>query len=163
MGVAIGAKTTRLGRSGSLLAFAVVALALAGCGGGGALSHAQFVSRADAECRATNARIAALPTPSNLKGLASYATGTRSATARLHQALSALETPKSDQPALGRYLAVLEQGNAMLARISTAATAGESAAVSALGKELAALPTSSLASKAGLPTCAADTGSSTGG
>jgi hypothetical protein len=161
--VAIGAKTTRLGRSGSLLALGGVALGLAGCGGGGSLSHAQFVSRADAECRATNTRIAALPTPSNLKGLAGYATGTRSATAQLRQALSALETPKSDQPALGRYLAALDQGNAILARISTAAAAGESASVSSLGKELAALPTSSLASKAGLPTCAADTGSNTTG
>jgi hypothetical protein len=159
----MAAETTRLGRSGLLLALVGVAVGLAGCGGSGSLSHAQFVRRADAECRATNSRIAALPTPSNLKGLASYATGTRSATAQLRQTLAALETPKVDQPALGRYLAALEQGNAILARISTAAAAGESATVSSLGKELAALPTSSLASKAGLPTCAADTGSNTAG
>jgi hypothetical protein len=161
--VAIGAKTTRPGRSGSLLALVGVAVGLAGCGGGGSLSQAQFVSRADAECRATNSRIAALPTPSNLTGLASYASGTRSATAQLHQSLASLKTPKADQPTLARYLAVLEHGNAILARISTAAAAGESASVSSLGKELAALPTASLASKAGLPTCAADTGSSTTG
>jgi hypothetical protein len=159
----MGAETTRLGRSGSLLALVGVAVGLAGCGGSGTLSHARFVSRADAECRATNSRIAALPTPSNLKGLASYATGTRSATVQLRQALAALKTPKVDQPALDRYLAALGQGNAILVRISTAAAAGESATVSSLGKELAALPTSSLASKAGLPTCAADAGSNTTG
>jgi hypothetical protein len=130
------------------------AVALAGCGSSGALTHAQLVSRANAVCRTTDAQIAALPTPRNLQALASYATSTRSATARLQQSLSALHASTSDKPALIRYLAALQQGDALLARIATAAAGGQSATVSSLGDQLAAVPAGALAADAGLSACA---------
>ena len=137
-----------------LWTLAGTAVALAGCGSSGALTHAQLVSRANAACRTTDAQIAALPAPRNLQALASYATSTRSETARLRQSLSALHASTSDQPALTRYLGALEQGDALLARVATAAAGGESATVSSLGDQLAAVPAGTLAADAGLSVCA---------
>jgi hypothetical protein len=132
-------------------------LVIAGCGSSGSsgtLSQAQLVSRANAACSATNARIADQAGPSSLKELAGYASSTRAATVQLQHSLSALKPPSSESAALDRYLAALEQGNALLARISSAAGAGEGAAVSSLGKELAKIPTATLANAAGLSACA---------
>jgi hypothetical protein len=130
---------------------------IAGCGstgGSGSLSRAQLVSRANAACSATDARIADQAGPSSLEQLAGYASSTRAATVQLQHSLAALKAPSSESAALGRYLAALEQGNALLARISSAADAGEGAAVSSLGKELAKIPTATLANAAGLSACA---------
>jgi hypothetical protein len=137
-------------------ALAGAVLLLAGCGssGSGTLSRAQLITRANAACSSTNARIAAQPEPSSLEALAGYASDTRSATTQLQQSLSALKAPASDSAAFDRYVAALEQGDALLARISSAAGAEEGAAVSSLGKELAKIPTATLADAAGLSACA---------
>ena len=80
----------RRGRWG-LASVLIAALVLAGCGGSsssGTLSRAQLVSRANAACSATNARIADQAGPSSLKQLAGYASSTRAATVQLQHSLS---------------------------------------------------------------------------
>lgn len=139
---------------GGLATLAAGAALLAGCGSSATLSHAQLISKADSACSATNAKIASLPAPSSLAALATYASGTRSATTQLHQKLAGLKASSADKAAVDRYLAALEQGNSLLARISSAAAKGDSSAVSSLGTELAAVPTATLASDAGLTDCA---------
>jgi hypothetical protein len=138
--------------SGGLLAS--VTLALAGCGSSGTLSHAELVSRADTACRETNANIARLSGPRDLKALASYATSTRTLTSQLEQSLSALTPPSADRAALNRYLASLRRGDTILAQLSTAAAGGDRAAVSSLGEELAGLHSGALAAAADLSSCA---------
>lgn len=145
------------GRTGKGLLLPVLAagtVGLAGCGGSSTLSHAQLVSKGNSACQATNATIAALPAPGTLKDLSSYADSTRAATTQLRHKLASLKAPTADQAGVKKYLAALAQGDVLLGRISTAAARGESSAVSALGSELAALPTSTLASAVGLSQCA---------
>jgi hypothetical protein len=138
---------------------ALTAVALAGCGSSGSLTHAQLVSDANAVCKATNAQIATLPVPRDLQALATYAASTRTATTHLQQQLSALHASTSDQPAVARYVAALKQGDALLGRISSAAAGGDSASVSSLGDQLAAVPAGTLAADAGFSACATPTSS----
>ena len=126
------------------------------------MSHAQLVSRADTACRETNASIARLSGPHNLKALASYATSTRALTSQLEQTLSALKPPSADRASLNRYLASLRRGDTILARLSTAAAGGDRAAVSSLGEALAGLRSGALAAAADLSSCALPTTTSSG-
>jgi hypothetical protein len=139
------------------VAIGAVAVVAAGCGGSASLSHAQLVDRADAYCHSATERVAALTAPSTLSALAGYANQTRQETAQLAQELKGLKASGSDKQALGRYVSALEKGNALLSRIATAANAGEGSTVGSLGRELAAVPTATLASSDGLTDCAQST------
>jgi len=137
--------------------------ALAGCGSSGGLSHAQFVSRADSYCHEATARVAALTAPSSLSSLAGYADQTRAETVQLANRLASLKPSGSDKQALARYVSSLDTGNALLARIATAAAANEATTVGTLGKELAAVPTAAIATDAGLTDCAQSTAAAAAG
>jgi hypothetical protein len=138
-------------------------LALGGCGGSGALSHSQFVARADSYCHQATARVAALTAPSSLTSLSAYADQTRAQTVELAGRLRTLKPPGSDRQVLDNYVAALEKGNALLAQIAAAAAANEGATVGTLGKDLAAVPTAAIASEGGLAQCAQSTATATAG
>lgn len=140
-----------------------IVLALAGCGGSGGLSHSQLVSKADAYCHQTTARVAALTSPSSLSSLSAYADQTRAETVELASRLKTLKAPSADEQVLDNYIAALEKGNELLSRIAAAAAANESATVGTLGKELAAVPTAAIASEGGLSQCAQSTATVTAG
>jgi hypothetical protein len=135
---------------------------LAGCGGNSALStassqmltHQQLVRRADAACRSFDRQIGQLPEPKGLSTLAKYVAETRSATVKLHKQLSGLRPPQRDRAAMGRFLRALEQGNTLLAEISSAAAAGHASAVGSLGQKLEAIDAGNLAAPLGLSNCA---------
>jgi hypothetical protein len=143
----------------------VVLLALAGCGGAsksstatssGTAKSAAFAT-AERDCADVASRVASLTAPSNLSSLAAYTDQTRAETTELASQLSKLKLSGADGEALKRYVAALNQGNALLTRIAAAASANESSAVGTLGKELAAVPTAAIAAEAGLTKCAEST------
>ncbi len=138
-------------------------LVLSGCGGSGTLSHSQLVAKADSYCRQATTRVAALTAPSSLTSLSAYADQTRVETVALAGRLKTLKAPSSDKQVLDNYIAALEKGNQLLARIAAAAAANESSTVGTLGKELAAVPTAAIASEGGLSQCAQSTATATAG
>ena len=135
---------------------AAAILALAGCGGGAqTLSRHQLTVQAEVACRDANGRIASLREPRGLDGLAAYARGTRAITARLRRQIGALRAPSAERPAVARYLAALDRGNALLVALSTAAAAGDRGEVQALGERLVKTMAGPLAAQAGFHSCAA--------
>ncbi len=91
--------------------FLVLACAflVAGCGGGGGrLSHAGFVKRADTLCRASVAKLKALNNPTNLSELAVYLQEARPIRAHFLDEARKLQPPKRDLALWRRALALDE-------------------------------------------------------
>jgi hypothetical protein len=162
----------------------VTALALAGCGGdsgGGssapttaasmpprtatapaALTHAQLVKQADAACaRATDA-IGAIPAARSLSALAEYAAAVRDVGTDLREQLGALKPGADDQAAYATYLDGIDASNAALDAMRTAAQDGDAGAVRAAARKIDETAVGVLATRAGLPGCAATAPAATG-
>ena len=80
-------------------------LATAGCGGGGRLSHGDFVKRADAVCSAFRAKTARIARPRTYKDIVAYVGKTRPLYEAARIKLTGLEPPAKDEPAVRTWLA----------------------------------------------------------
>jgi hypothetical protein len=164
---------------------AVGALALAGCGGdsGGAasattataiatspttattsaaLSHAQLVARADAACRRAADAIAQVPAARSLDALADYAAQVHDVGTQLRDRLGALRPATADQASFSTYLDGVDASNEALDAMRTAAQDGDAAGVRAAAKAIDDAAVGVLATRAGLPGCAATTADEAG-
>jgi hypothetical protein len=139
----------------------VVALLVAGCGGG--IDHRQYVQRADAICTFTLRSVRSL-TPPELAGAASardaslavYLDQLLPLLRRELRQLRALPHPSqraAQTRAQDRYLASLSHSVGQFASFATAARAGDGNVVNMLEAELAADPAPRLAAAYGLSAC----------
>ena len=122
----------------------LAAVALAGCGGGGAvhehpLSKAQFLSRADAICVTGNKRINALQKPTDMPGIATYMAEALPIAEEVQTKLNALVPPTLDKGRYSRLLGMLAQAVSKVSEVRSAAEAGEEQRVRRLNNDLAAL------------------------
>jgi hypothetical protein len=153
------------------------ALAMAGCGGdsgggssapttaatapartattSGALTHAQLVSQADAACAKASDAIGAIPAARSLSALAEYAAAVRRVGQDLREQLGALKPGADDQAAYATYLDGIDASNAALDAMRTAAQGGDAQAVRAAAATIDKTAVGVLATRAGLPGCAA--------
>jgi soluble cytochrome b562 len=153
-----------------------VALAMAGCGGdsggssapttaaaapartattSGALTHAQLVAQADAACAKASDAIGAIPVARSLSALAEYAAAVRRVGQDLREQLGALKPGADDQAAYATYLDGIDASNAALDAMRTAAQGGDARAVRAAAATIDKTAVGVLATRAGLPGCAA--------
>jgi hypothetical protein len=88
---------------------AVAVAALAGCGGGGTLSKADFVSRADAICKRYSARIKAIPQPKSPAGIPRFVERALPLTRKELAELRALRPPAKDAGTVRRILDEFER------------------------------------------------------
>lgn len=127
-----------------LVAAAVGALALAGCGGSsgagsGSLTTAQLVSKVNAICTQVNNKIAALPAIHTSSDLLS--TGAREmtmTTAALVQ-LKALDAPAGQKAALARYVAGIGQESTLASQLLVAVKAGDAGKMKTLSARAGSL------------------------
>lgn len=109
-------------RTVAIAALAGVA-ALAGCGGSGRLSHADFVRSADGICSRYDARVKRLGTPRTLAQIERYAARVLPIYRRAVGELAALAPPRQDEPAVRAWLAsdrrVERQVESLLAAVRT--------------------------------------------
>jgi hypothetical protein len=121
-------------------AILLLALALAGCGGGGRLSHNAFVARVDALCKASVAEVKKVEKPTSAAGLPRYLADVRPIQSRFLERARKLRPPARDEPVWRQALAfdrrVLHQYDLM----GAAARRGDEKAVARIGRGLAALP-----------------------
>jgi hypothetical protein len=141
-----------------LIAAAIAAVALAGCGGSSTLSHAQLATRADTACRQADAAAAGLAAPGNsYASLAHYASELSPIVRTLTDKLGALKANASDRPALQRYLAALRAGDHGLALVGNASSAAQVAQATSL---VSSQSIPAVANALGAPTCGASIPSS---
>jgi hypothetical protein len=154
------------------------ALVLAGCGGdsdgggasapstaasvpartattAGVLTHAQLVAKADAACAKASDAIGAIPVARSLSALAEYAAAARRVGQDLREQLGALKPGVDDQGAYATYLDGIDAANAALDAMRTAAQGGDAKAVRAAAATIDKTAVGVLATRAGLPGCAA--------
>ena len=93
---------------------AASALATAGCGGGGRLSHGDFVKRADAVCTAFRSSTARIARPRTYNDIVAYVRKTRPLYEAARIRLARLKPPKRDEPAVRTWLAADKQISAAL-------------------------------------------------
>jgi hypothetical protein len=113
-----------------LLAAAGV-FATSGCGGGGRLSHADFVKRADAVCTAFRSKTQAIARPRTYKDIVAYVRRTRPLYEAARLKLTALQPPAKDAPAVHEWLAADKQISAALEDLGVAALRHDFPAVTA--------------------------------
>jgi hypothetical protein len=158
----------------------VTALVLSGCGGdsgggssvprttaaapaatattsSGALTHAQLVERADAACAKAADAITAIPVARSLSALADYAAQARRVGGDLRDQLGALTPGADDRAAFATYLDGIDASNEALDAMRTAAQDGDADAVRAAAASIDKTAVGVLATRAGLPGCAATT------
>jgi hypothetical protein len=162
----------------------VTALALAGCGGddgGGpsgattpattapaatapemattttpaSLTHAELVEQADAACAKASEAIGAIPVARSLSALAEYAAAARRVGDDLRERLGALQPSAEDQAAYATYLDGIDASNAALDAMRTAAQDGDADGVRNAAQTIDETAVGVLATRAGLPGCAA--------
>jgi hypothetical protein len=97
------------------------ALATAGCGGGGRLSHADFVKRADAVCTAFRASTARIARPRAYSDIVAYVGKTRPLYEAARIKLERLRPPSRDEPAVRTWLAADKRISAALRDLGQAA------------------------------------------
>ncbi len=85
------------------LAFAVAAL-VAGCGGSGRLSKADYVKQADAICTKYNAKLKALARPTSIGDLAAYVDKALPLARKGDDELRALKPPKDEEQKAKEWL-----------------------------------------------------------
>ena len=115
----------------ALLVLGLLAVVLAGCGGGGGgsrLSHAQLVKQGDAICVAASGEIDKLGDPASLADVARV--GAKLATIRSGETdeLAALKAAKDDEDGQTAMIAALRARDATLKDLVTAARKGDQAA-----------------------------------
>lgn len=147
-------------RRASLIAIVLAAaLALAGCGGGGgktALSKAEFVSQANALCKAYRAKIDKLGTPSGVDDLITLAGKAIPISEEGVAGLRALQPPAELQADVDAWLATGDVNVAKLKELLAAAKKKDLTAISKISDEGQANSDQAkqLASKLGLTECA---------
>ncbi len=109
----------------------VIALALAGCGGGAP----GFQAKANEICRATAAKSKAIPKPSNLAGVSSYLAHALPLAEQGLAKLKALTPPASNKAAYAGLLSNLEQQDALLRRTEAAVKARDPAKIQSIAQE----------------------------
>jgi hypothetical protein len=113
-----------------LLLAAAGALATAGCGDGGRLSHADFVKRADAVCTAFRASTQSVARPRTYSDIVAYVRKTRPLYEAARIKLEALKPPVKDKPAVRTWLAADKQISDALRDLGAAALRRDFPAVS---------------------------------
>jgi len=171
-------RSARLGARVAAGAAVLAALTLAACGGdgGGAapgttaapapastaaagapLSHAQLVAQADAACAKASKAIAGVPAARSLSALAGYASRVQAIGNDLHDALGALRPAAADRAAYAKYVDGVRASNAALDALRTAAQNADADGVRAAARSIDDVAVGVLATRAGLPGCAATT------
>lgn len=158
------------------------ALLLAGCGGdsGGspsaptataraqtattpvAMTHEELVAAADALCAKATTAIAKIPAARSLSGLADYAASVQAVGNTLHDELSALRPASAERDALATYLDGIATANQALDEMRSAAQDGDAEGVRAAARTIDETAVGVLATRAGLPGCAATVTDGTG-
>jgi hypothetical protein len=123
---------------GSLAAGSAGALLLAGCGGGGQLSHGDFVKRADAVCTAFRSSTERIARPRTYEDIVAYVKKTRPMYEAARIKLSALKPPPKDKPAVGRWLAADKRISQALGDLGDAALRHDFPAVTAAANRIQA-------------------------
>jgi len=133
----------------------VPALVLAGCGGGGRLSHGDFTSRANAVCSAFRASTERIARPRTYSDIVAYVKKTRPLYEAARLRLAALEPPAKDEPVVKRWLAADKQISAALGDLGDAALRHDFPAVTAAANRIQAEGVESrhAAQELGLETC----------
>jgi len=120
-----------------------------------ALTHAELVQRADAACAKAAKAIGAIPVARSLSALADYADAARRIGQDLRDQLGALTPGADDQAAFATYLDGIDASNAALDEMRTAAQDGDARAVRDAAQAIEQTAVGVLATRAGLPGCAA--------
>jgi hypothetical protein len=86
-------------------------LLLAACGGGGGLSKAEYVARANAICRAAAQQVAALDAPgqSDVAQLPKVAGEVVAVQRKALDRLKAIKAPKADRTEIAKWIALVDQ------------------------------------------------------
>jgi hypothetical protein len=114
------------------------ALLLAGCGGGGQLSHGDFVKRADAVCTAFRSSTERIARPRTYADIVAYVKKTRPMYEAARIRLSGLRPPSKDEPAVKRWLAADERISQALGDLGDAALRHDFPAVTAAANRIQA-------------------------
>jgi hypothetical protein len=122
----------------SLALGSAAALLLAGCGGGGRLSHGDFVKRADAVCTAFRSSTERIARPRTYADIVAYVKKTRPMYEAARLRLAALKPPPKDEPVVRRWLAADKRISAALGDLGDAALRHDFPAVSAASNRIQA-------------------------
>jgi hypothetical protein len=138
---------------------AVLAAALAGCGGAGkgrSPTGAVFTKRANQVCSDAVQRAAALPATATQSAASQLDTYTRQNAISRDEAarLRALSPPPANRAAYAKYLADVDRRNALDDEIVTALKRGDARAAKALADQAKANDNAAQATRLGLPACA---------
>ena len=107
------------------------ALAATGCGGGGRLSHGDFVKRADAVCSAFRASTQQIARPRTYSDIVAYVRKTRPLYEAARIKLTSLNPPAKDEAAVRTWLAADKRISAALRDLGQAALRHDFPAVTA--------------------------------
>jgi hypothetical protein len=121
-----------------MLLGAAAAFATAGCGGGGRLSHGDFVKRADAVCSAFHAKTERIARPRTYKDIVAYVRKTRPLYEAARIKLTGLDPPAKDTPAVRTWLAADKRISVALGDLGEAALRHDFPAVTAAAGEVQA-------------------------
>ena len=139
---------------------AAVGAALVGCGGGGSsistpqLSKQEFVSQANAICRQANNELRSLQAPTDLAGVASFASQIEPIAKNLLEKLSALEPPDELRSQYSEYLKTTNTQLERFPDLIAAAEAGDQSKTQAISNEIDASNGNPIATNLGLTECA---------
>ncbi len=117
----------RVRAAGAVAALALAGVA-AGCGGGGGgdrLTKEEYITQADAICKAANEKIDALGEPSSLEEVATLAADAIEIQEASLAELRALKPPEADETKLNEAYALVEQQVGLGQEILEAAEAGD--------------------------------------
>lgn len=123
-------RSLALGSAGALL--------LAGCGGGGSLSHGDFTKRADAVCTAFRASAERIARPRTYADIVAYVKQTRPLYEAARLKLAALKPPPKDEPVVRRWLAADKRISQALDDLGNAALRHDFPAVTAAANRIQA-------------------------
>ena len=121
-----------------LLLAAAGALATAGCGGGGRLSHGDFAKRADAVCAAFRASTQRIARPRTYSDIVAYVGKTRPLYEAARIKLVQLKPPAKDEAAVRSWLAADRRISAALRDLGDAALRHDFPAVTAAADRIQA-------------------------
>lgn len=133
---------------------ALVAVAVAGCGGSGT-TKASFDASANAACRTADSRVRALLPPSHdLGGVAEYATEMLPVANKLVGQLQTIKPPSTAKTEFERYLHILRADVTDLRRLHSAATSANVQKVESAAATIGSRGGSTIAERLGLKACA---------
>jgi len=107
------------------VAFVLLVLIAAGCGGGSRLSKTDYAKRADAICSKYNAKINALGRPGGIKALPSYVDRALPIARNGNDELRGLKAPKSEEKTAKEWVDQNDAVVAAMERLRDAAKGGD--------------------------------------